>query len=83
MNTYDPLKSPDAEEWLTLDEQERIALVQRHHKKARIAMPNTIVHASMHAVVENQLAEGMPAVNSIRMPSSAGSVSHCRRIGPR
>jgi hypothetical protein len=62
MNHYDPLKAPDAGQWLALDEQERISLVDKYHKKARIALPNRIVHASMHAVVENQLAQDLPVV---------------------
>jgi hypothetical protein len=62
MNTYDPLRSPDPEEWLALDEQYRTIIIERYHKKARIAMPNTVVHAGMHTIVENQLAEGTPGV---------------------
>lgn len=62
MKNYDPLKTPEAGEWLELDEQMRIVLVERYHKKARIAMPNYTVHAAMHAAVENQLAEAMPDV---------------------
>jgi 2,4-dienoyl-CoA reductase-like NADH-dependent reductase (Old Yellow Enzyme family) len=62
MNHYDPFQAPDAGQWLALDEQERISLVEKYHKKARIALPNRLVHASMHAVVENQLAQGLPVV---------------------
>ncbi len=60
MNRYNPLKEPKPDEWLEVDEQERIALIAAYHKKARIRLPNTILHAGMHAVVENQLAEGLP-----------------------
>ena len=62
MNHYDPLQAPDAGQWLALDEPERIILVEKYHKKAKIVVPNRIVHASMHALVENQLAEGLPVV---------------------
>ena len=62
MNTYDPLKAPDSEQWLELDPQERIALVEQYHRKARVALPNRVLHATMHAVIENQLAEGIPVV---------------------
>jgi len=62
MITYDPLKAPDAKEWLELDPQERIVLVEQYHKKARVVLPNRVLHATMHAVVENQLAEGIPVV---------------------
>jgi hypothetical protein len=53
---YDPLKTPDPERWLELDEQERIDLVQMHHESAGIQLPNATLHAAMHTVVENQLA---------------------------
>jgi hypothetical protein len=62
MNSYNPLKTPDAGEWLELDSQERIVLVEQYHKKARIALPNRTVHAAMHEIVENQLAEGLSVV---------------------
>jgi len=53
---YDPLKTPDPERWLELDEQERIGLVQMHHESAGIQLPNAVLHAAMHTIVENQLA---------------------------
>lgn len=37
-------------------------LVEQYHKKARVALPNRVLHATMHAVVENQLAEGIPVI---------------------
>jgi hypothetical protein len=58
MPLYDPLKAPDPEEWLDLDEQERIDLAQDYHRRARIRLPNAKLHATMHAVVENQIALG-------------------------
>jgi hypothetical protein len=62
MDTYDPLKEPDLEQWLQLDPQERIVLAEQYHKKARVVLPNRVMHATMHAVIENQLAEGIPVV---------------------
>jgi hypothetical protein len=55
---YDPLVGPDADDWLSLDEQERIDAVMDFHRRARIRLPNAKVHAVAHAVVENQIAEG-------------------------
>jgi len=55
---YDPLKSPDAEEWLELDEDERISLVEAYHRRKRIKPPNALMHATMHALVETQIAMG-------------------------
>jgi hypothetical protein len=58
MQHYDPLDAPDCEEWLALDEQERIALARDHHGRARIHVPNVAVHAAVHAIVETQIALG-------------------------
>jgi hypothetical protein len=41
-----------------LDEQERIVLVEAYHLDAAVKLPNLKVHAIMHVVVENQIAEG-------------------------
>jgi hypothetical protein len=58
MRRYDPIKAPTPEEWLALDEQERIILAEDYHRRARIRLPNATLHATMHAVVENQIALG-------------------------
>ena len=62
VNQYNPELAPDPEEWLDLDEQERIMLIEQHHRLARVKLPNLTVHASIHATVENQIAEGLEAV---------------------
>ncbi len=59
---YDPAVAPSPLEWLALDEQERLLLVQRYHERAKIELPNVKAHAVFHTVVENQLAEGVPEV---------------------
>jgi hypothetical protein len=33
MQRYDPLKAPDPEEWLALNEQERIELARDYHRR--------------------------------------------------
>lgn len=58
MKRYDPLKAPDPKEWLSLDEQQRIALAEDYHQRARIRPPNAKIHAVVHAIVENQVAMG-------------------------
>lgn len=60
--SYNPLVAPDPEDWLLLDEDERIDMVKAFHKKHRIRLPNLQMHAGMHAMIENQLAEGEDAV---------------------
>ena len=61
-NYYDPHVSPDAEEWLLLDEQDRILQAEKYHKKRGIRLPNTKVHATFHVIVVNQIAEGLVSV---------------------
>ena len=58
MQRYDPLEASDPEEWLALDEQERIDLARDYHRRARIRVPNIKVHATVHAIVETQIALG-------------------------
>lgn len=58
MDRYDPLSPPEPADWLDMDETERIELVEAFHRRARIRVPNRMVHAMMHAVVENQIALG-------------------------
>jgi len=55
---YDPLEAPHPEEWLALDEQARIDLARDYHRRARIRVPNVKVHATVHAIVETQIALG-------------------------
>ena len=58
MKTYDPSMTPDPDEWLSLDEDERIWLVTKHHRQTKVELPNEDLHAAFHVVVENQIALG-------------------------
>jgi hypothetical protein len=46
MNRYDPDQTPNPEEWLALDEQLRIGLVESYHRRARVELPNVTIHAA-------------------------------------
>lgn len=77
MQQYDPEQTPNAVEWLALDEQERIALAEAYHRKARVKAPNIKMHAIIHAVVENQVAEGHePVVRALYRLTSTGLSRH-------
>ena len=54
---YDPFAAPDPEQWLALGEQERIDLVLEYHRRARIRLPRAKLHAVIHAIIENQIAD--------------------------
>jgi hypothetical protein len=55
---YDPDKPPDPEAWLALDEQEGIRFIFNYHKRRGIRMPNAMLHAVFHCIVEKQIALG-------------------------
>lgn len=55
---YDPDVAPDPSRWQEIDEQERIMLVEAHHRREGIELPSMTVHATMHAIVESQAAMG-------------------------
>ena len=58
MESYQPSQNPNPEEWLALDEGERIYLVQEFHSTLAEELPENAasMHATIHVVVENQLA---------------------------
>jgi hypothetical protein len=56
---YDPSVAPNAKAWLAMDEGERVESVREYHRRRRIRLPNLDAHAVAHAVIENQLAEGL------------------------
>ncbi len=62
MKRYDPEQAPDPEVWLELDEQERIILIEDHHRRARVDLPEPTLHALMHEIVENQIATGIEPI---------------------
>jgi sirohydrochlorin ferrochelatase len=62
MMSYDPEHTAESAAWLALEEGERIRLVAAYHRAAGITPPNAQVHAAMHSVVENQIAEELVTV---------------------
>lgn len=64
MKNYDPRQTPDPEQWLELSESTRLELVAAYHRATKADLPNATLHASFHAIVENQLAEGLAEVQN-------------------
>ena len=62
MQTYDPEEEPSAADWLAVNEAERIAGVESYHRRRRIRVPQLTLHATIHVVVENQIALGEAVV---------------------
>jgi hypothetical protein len=74
---YDPSVAPDPAAWLAVDEGERIEMVREYHRRRRIKLPSLDAHAVAHAVIENQLAEGLlPATNALRRLIAEGLDRH-------
>jgi hypothetical protein len=78
MEHYDPDRAIDPEEWNQIDKSERQYLVERYHEKKRIEMPNSVMHALIHVVVENQVAMGseIPAQETLARLMSEGLSRH-------
>jgi len=62
MENYDPETAPDTAEWLELEEEERIRRIASYHRGVKVKLPNLQVHAALHSVVENQMAEELQTV---------------------
>ena len=60
MEDYNPLKTPNPEEWLALGEDERILLVREFHESLEELEEEALnLHATFHVIVENQIAENV------------------------
>ena len=57
---YDPAVAPDAVEWLDLDEEDRLQLVETYHRRVGFVLPDPKTHATLHTVVENEIAAQEP-----------------------
>jgi hypothetical protein len=55
---YDPFHDLDPKAWLAVDEYTRIDSVEQYHRRRKIQLPNAKVHATIHVIVENQVALG-------------------------
>jgi hypothetical protein len=76
---YDPHQQPNAEEWLATGETERTGLVADYHRDSGIELPNAELHASMHMIVETQIAMGgdmLPVRVKIRQLMAQGLDRH-------
>ena len=55
---YEANEQPHSQIWLELDESERIDAVMDYHRRTRVKLENSELHAIAHVVVENQVALG-------------------------
>jgi uncharacterized protein YoaH (UPF0181 family) len=75
---YDPDREPDAEKWRAANEMDLVEIVERYHERERIRMPNPRAHASLHVMVENQVALGdrTPVAEAIQRLMGEGLSRH-------
>ena len=85
---YNADHAPAPEEWLELDEQDRIDQVIDYHKRAKKPVgENNKLHAAAHVIVENQAAMGdatvVPATldRLSALARAAGSFDRLRHEG--
>lgn len=78
MDRYDPDRPPAPPEWLALEEDERLDIVLAYHATAGTRLPNARLHAAIHVVVENQLAQGEPGAvgDTLRRLQREGLTRH-------
>ena len=62
MNTYDADHDPAPWAWPGLDEDTKIDLVVKYHRRQRPQPPQVRLHATFHTIVENQVAANGPVV---------------------
>lgn len=81
MDSYDASKAPGPEEWLSIDEDERLILVEKHHEELTEPHPefgSATAHASFHVLIENQIAMGdeTPVRDAINRLMGEGLTRH-------
>lgn len=78
LTRYDPDRAPDPERWRAQDEMELMELVQRHHRREGIRLIDERVHASLHVMVENQVALGpqTPVADAVARLMGEGMSRH-------
>ncbi|MGQ0655855.1 MAG: hypothetical protein ACT4P4_26965 [Betaproteobacteria bacterium] len=79
MDRYDPEVAPAPEQWLAAEEMERLLLVEAYHNDPRVDIPKAQrrLHASIHVVVENQLAANdEPVVRALARLMNGGLSRH-------
>jgi len=70
---YDADRAPDPEAWLQLDEQERIDLAIKYHRRYHLVMGGSPkLHGVAHVIVENQVAMGDATV----VPATLARLMH-------
>jgi hypothetical protein len=75
---YDPLVEPAPDDWLATGEQQRLDVITRYHRREGFDAERIVLHATIHAIVENQIAEGdqLPVRRILRRLMAEGLDRH-------
>jgi uncharacterized protein YoaH (UPF0181 family) len=78
LTKYDPERAPDPGRWLAQDEHQLISIIERYHRRERIENERPRVHATVHMVVENQVAMGdeLPVAEAVQRLMGEGLSRH-------
>jgi hypothetical protein len=78
LTKYDPDRAPDPTRWLAEDEQQRISIIERYHRRQRIQVERSTAHALFHLIVENQIALGdeLPVAEAVQRLMGEGLSRH-------
>lgn len=78
LTRYDPERAPDPARWLATDEQQRIDIVRRYHRRAGLRIAREMAHAAIQEVVETQVAMGdeTPAAETLQRLMAEGLSRH-------
>jgi hypothetical protein len=78
LTKYDPERAPDPARWLAGREDQLIDIIERYHRRAGIEESRPEVHASIHLIVEKQIAMGdeLPVGEAVRRLMGEGLTRH-------
>ncbi|NOY85974.1 MAG: hypothetical protein GXP52_01570 [Deltaproteobacteria bacterium] len=78
IHDYDPEIEPESEMWLKADEPERVNAVLQYCEAGEANLPNVLLHAQIHAMVETQTAMGdeIPVAGTLRRLVADGLSRH-------
>jgi len=58
LTEYNPMVAIDPAQWQALEESDRLDLILAFHQDAGVEIPDIETHATLHCVIENQIALG-------------------------
>ena len=85
MNKYDPSKAPTPTEWNALSHDAQLTIIKKYHDMIGIPVPNLEKHATLHLIIETQIAMGdeIPLSKEVDRLLSEGADRHSAIHGSR